>query len=59
MEEGLIIMFVNVITKLCRCAAAGGFCPADPKDTAGGVIRQCPDWKETVNFRLRFCPVEL
>ena len=35
MEEGLIIMFVNVITKLCRCAAAGGSCPADPKDTAG------------------------
>ena len=28
-------MFVNVITKLCRYAAAGGFCPADPKDTAG------------------------
>ena len=28
-------MFVNVITKLYRCAAAGGFCPVDPKDTAG------------------------
>lgn len=34
-EEGLIIMFVNVITKLYRCAAAGSSCPAHPKDTAG------------------------
>ena len=34
-ERGLILLFVNVITKLSKSASAGGTRPAVSKDTAG------------------------